>query len=103
MSEVAVEGADAGPRTVTIERRWAIGGAIVTALVIAALAVALIFSGGDGRDGGSEAFAPAGFGAPTGEMPPGIPPEGVLPEGMPVPPEGVMPEGGSSQGSGSGT
>jgi hypothetical protein len=107
MSEVAMEGVAPGPRTVTIERRWAIGGAVVTALVIAALAVALIFTGGDGRDAGPEGFAPAGFSAPMGEIPqgppPGMPPEGALPEGMPVPPQDVIPEGGSSRGSGSGT
>jgi hypothetical protein len=105
MSEVALEGADAGPRTVTIERRWAIGGAVATAAVIAALAVALIVSGGDGRDAGPEGFGPAGFGTSMGpaDVPygaPGMPPEGmemppgegVVPEGMPAPPEGALPE-----------
>jgi hypothetical protein len=99
MSEVALEGADAGPRTVTIERRWAIGGAVATAAVIAALAVALIVSGGDGRDAGPEGFGSAGFGTSMGpaDVPygaPGMPPQGVPPEGMEMPPgEGVVPEG----------
>jgi hypothetical protein len=89
------------PRTITIERTWAIAGAVATALVIAALAIALVALAGDSRGdfprppGGPEA---AGFGGPMGAgggmpaPPPGFEeggPSGVpLPEGVPGPQEG---------------
>mgnify|MGYP000462793880 CR=1 FL=1 len=62
--------AEAGPRIITIERRWAAGGAVATILVIAALAVALIVAGsGEDHSGERDGFGPPGFGqtmAPPG-------------------------------------
>ena len=71
--------ADPGPRVITIERRFALGGALATAVVVAALAVALILEGGDSR-GDHPPFGPGGPGH-----------EGVMPghaEGLPASPEG---------------
>ena len=69
----------AQPKTVVIERRWAIIGGAVIATLIIGLGVALaIVAGDDGRDGppGFELSAHEGFGpgfAPGegGQMPPG--------------------------------
>lgn len=97
------------PRTIVIERRWAvIGGALVAALILA-LSVGLAFSLGDGggdRPGGPPGmeFSQQGFapGMPNGEqgftpgMPDGTPqqlPQGALPQGAPPMPQGVAPGG----------
>lgn len=102
MAEAAIDAApDPGPRTITVQRRWAITGTIASALVIVALAVALIVSGGDSQD------HPV-FGGPGG---PGY---GAIPEqaqGMPTPPQVMTPpmptdpapQSGRSNGNGSGS
>ena len=80
MDEAVVEPAP-GPRTITIDRRWAIGGAAATALVILVLIAALIFSGGDSHE--HPGFGPGGsdFGATRGQT-----------GGMPAPPSGAIPQ-----------
>ena len=80
----------AQPRTIVIERRWAIVGGAVIATLIIGLGVALaIVAGDDGRDGppGFELSAHKGFGpgfAPGegGQMPPSDVPQ------MPQAPQG---------------
>ena len=92
----------AQPKTIVIERRWAIvGGAVIAALIIG-LGVALaIVAGDDGPDGppGFSLSAHEGFGpgfAPGegGQMPPGAPAIPQAPEGggtYPYPPQAVPP------------
>ncbi len=68
------------PRTVVIERRWAIIGASVTAALILILSVALAFSLGD--DGGRP-DGPPGMQFSQGGFAPGVPEGGA--QQMPVP------------------
>ena len=80
----------AQPRTVVIERRWAIVGGAVIATLIIALGVALaIVAGDDGPDGppGFQLSAQEGYGpgfAPPGsqQAPQGVPP---MPQGPAAP------------------
>lgn len=84
-------------KTVAIDRRWAIGGAIAVALVIAALLTALIIEAGDtpAHPGG-----PAGIEAPMGAPPFGA--QGQQPQGVPgdtqSPQYPSAPESGSGNG-----
>ncbi len=85
------------PRTIVIERRWAIIGASVITALVFGLAVALAFTLGD--DGGDGPHGPPGvqFSMPGGAeggygVPPGAPPQGALPDGA-QPPGGVPPSG----------
>ena len=98
----------AQPRTVVIERRWAIVGGAVIATVIIGLGVALaIVAGDDGPDGppgfqlsAHEGFAPGFAPGEGGQMPPGGPAIPRAPEGggtYPYPPQ-AGPEGGGSGG-----
>lgn len=89
----------AQPKTIVIERRWAIvGGAVIAALVIG-LGVALAFTAGDDHGPGG----PRGFQLSAHEgYAPGFPQGdgGQLPEGVPVPqdPGGAYPPGGGTYG-----
>ena len=88
--------ADPGPRMITVERRFALAGAVATASVIAALAVALILDGGDSR-GDHPQFGPGGpgYGSAMPGQAGGFPgsPHGGYGQGAPVmpTPEGVAP------------
>lgn len=92
MDEAAVEPAS-GPRTITIDRRWAIWAAAVTALVILALIATLAFGSGDSHE--HPAFGPGGpgFGEVQGgtQGMPAYPSEEAAPRVSPPMPQGVAP------------
>ena len=103
MSESPTAVVAAEPKTIVIERRWAIiGGAAVAALIIG-LGVALAFTAGeaDGPDGPPGAYfqmrgGEGGYGGPPGFAPGGAPPQGApLPGGAPQAPGGYPPGGGT--------
>ena len=91
----------AQPKTIVIERRWAIvGGAVIAALIIG-LGVALAFSAGDDHGpGGPPGFQLSAEGAQG--YGPGFAPPGTqqMPQGAPVPqaPDGAYPPGGGTYG-----
>ena len=86
----------AAPKTIVIERRWAIvGGALIAALVIG-LGVALAIAAGDDGPDGPPGFRLSAHGAEGGYGPGFAPPGGTdqLPEGappMPPAPDGSYP------------